>query len=78
MASRQVYFQHAPWSPFVHQGMIWRGEFEAVEQMVTEGSYKLSPAQACEGMAVPESITGEMVLRPVASVTQGGTKSVMY
>ncbi len=73
----QVYFEHAPWSPFVREGMIWRDEFAPVEEEVREGSYKLFPAQSCNGMATPESITGEMVIRPV--VTAGGAAAnVMY
>lgn len=74
--SRQVYIEHAPWSPFVREGMVWKNEFGPVDQEV-QGTYKLFPAQMCNGLAVPESSTGEMVLRPV--IAAGGARpNVMY
>lgn len=75
----RVYFEHAPWSPFVQVGMLWREEFGPVEQAVTEGAYPLLGTLSCNGMAVPESTTGEVELQPVvAPAPGGGGRSVMY
>lgn len=77
-----VRFDHAPFSPFVREGMLARHEFEAVTQevdnVIAEVVYRLRPAQMCEGISVPELQTEQVVIKAASVVVGGGSGNIMY
>jgi hypothetical protein len=75
--ARVVWFDHAPFSPFLRQGQIHRDEFPDENSCVSQGDYPLLGAEACNGIAVPELMTGEVRIQPVV-VRQRRGGNCMY
>jgi hypothetical protein len=73
-----IWFDHALFSPFVRRGQIHLDEF-ADEHTAIPGTYPLLGAEACNGLAVPELMTGQVEIKPVVVRQRtGASGNFMY
>jgi hypothetical protein len=77
-----IWFDHAPFSPWIRRGNYWLDEFSDegrhVEDAIGGVTYRLLGAAACNGIAVPELVTGQVEIKPVVIRTRTGNGRLMY
>jgi hypothetical protein len=77
-----IWFDHAPFSPWIRRGNYWRDEFadvgREIENTIGEATYCLAGAAACNGIAVPELVTGQVEIKPVVIRATAGSGRLMY
>ena len=77
-----IWFDHAPFSPWIRRGNYWHDEFADVgcqiENTIGGVAYRLQGAGACNGIGVPELATGEVEIKPVVVRARAGGGRVMY
>ena len=77
-----IWFDHAPFSPWIRKGNYWLDEFpdegRHIEDTVGGVVYRLLGAGTCNGLAVPELMTGGVQIKPVVVRATAGGGNVMF